>query len=550
MANRVLSIETGVWWTKVALMEPRKNAFRVVMAFSFRTPEHAIEDGYIRDRETFDRALKKELKKRSVGERDVVFSINSSRVVTREAFVPAVKDKQIEGIVASQAREYFPMDISGYTISYKKLDTVQNENGKELRLLLVAVPDTLLNNYSSFAKDSGFNIISFDYIGNSAVSLIRKNTTEDAVIVQLEEQTTIVSVVADRKVLFQRVAPYGYGTAISAALSHGVLGIYDEFEAYDFLMSHDVLHDMPVAAEYASLGSGRENREELLEEAFADIREALQYHIRVVYTALDYYKNQTQNEFQGRLHLIGDGARFAGMRDLVKAEIPLELSQTDYHSVVPFANAKRPDLPKNGDIISFLSVMGTLAEPMNIKPQEMRQEAAKKGNARTAYIVFAIAVLVSVGLVLYGSISYLAALTEQRVLEARIGQLSYIQQIYDENVAAVSSANAYLAFDNATHTDNERFADLIDQLERQLPTTASVQDLTVTESNISFNITSDVKLTTAQLLMNFKEIPFLGNLSVPSMTEQSDDAGNIVWQYTLSATYVEPETETEEESAE
>lgn len=550
MANRVLSIETGVWWTKVALMEPRKNAFRVVMAFSFRTPEHAIEDGFIRDKENFDKALKKELKKHSVGERDVIFSINSSRVVTREVSVPAVKDKQIEGIVASQAREYFPMDISGYTISHKKLDMVQTENGKQLRLLLVAVPDTLLSNYSSFAKDSGLNVLSFDYIGNSAVSLIRKNTTENAVIVQLEEQTTIVSMVADKKILFQRVAPYGYGTALSAALSHAVLGIYDEFEAFDFLMSHDVLHDMPVAAEYANLGSGRENREELLEEAFMDIREALQYHIRVVYTALDYYKNQTQNEFQGRIHLIGDGARFAGMRELVQAEIPLELSQIDYHSVVPFANAKRPDLPKNGDIISFLSVMGTLAEPMDIKPQEMRQQAAKKGNVRTAYIIFAIAMLISVGLVLYGSLSYLIALTEQRVLEARIGQLSYIQQIYDENVAAVNNANAYLAFDSATHTDNERFAELIEQLEKQLPTTASVQSLTVTESSISFNITSDVKLTTAQLLMNFKEIPFLGNLSVPSMSEQTDDAGNIVWQYTLSATYIEPETETEEESAE
>lgn len=552
MANRVLSIETGIWWTKVALMEPRKNAFRVVTAFSFRTPEHAIEDGYIRDKEGFDKALKKELKKRSVGERDVVFSINSSRVVTREVLVPAVKDKQIEGIVASQAKEYFPMDISGYTVSYKKLDTVQTEKGKELRLLLVAVPDTLLNNYSSFAKEAGLNAISFDYIGNSAVSLIRKKTSENAVIVQLEEQTTIVSMIADNKILFQRVAPYGYGTALSAALSHAVLGIYDEFEAFDFLTAHDVIHDMPVAAEYASLGSGRENREELLEEAFVDIREALQYHIRVVYTALDYYKNQTQSEFQGRLYLIGDGARFAGMRDLVQAEIPLQLAQTDYQSIVPFVNAKHPDLPKNGDIISFLSVIGTLAEPMDIKPQEMRQQAAKKSNIRTVYLVFAAATLVSVVLVLVSSLRYMLALTEQKVFEARIGQLSYVQQIFDENVAAVNSANAYTAFDRATWTDNERFADLIDQLEKQLPTTASVQDLTVTESNINFNITSDVKLTTAQLLMNLKEIPFLGNLSVPSMSEQTDDAGNTVWQYTLSATYIEPqpETETEEESAE
>ena len=546
MANRVLSIETGVWWTKVAVIETHKNTSRVAMVFSFRTPEHAIEDGFIRDKENFDKALKKELRKHSVGERDVVFTISSSRVVTRDVSIPLVKDKQIEGIVASQAREYFPMDISGFTISYKKLDTVQTEDGKMIRLLLVAVPDTLLNNYASYAQEAGFHIETFDYIGNSAVSLIKKGTTDNAVVVQLEEQATIVSVIADKKLLFQRVAPYGYGTAISAVLSHSVLGVYDEFEAFDFLMEHDVLHDMPFAAEYANLGTGRENREELLEEAFTDIRDALQYHTRVVYTALDYYKNQTQNEFQGRLHLIGDGARFAGMRGLVQAEIPLDAARTDYIAISSFTNPKHPDIPKDGDIISFLSVIGALTAPMDIKPQEMREQAVKKSSVRNAYIIFSAAALIAVVMVLISSLKYMFALTEQKSLEARIGQLSYIQQIFDENTAANLEKTQYQAFDEGTWTENERFAELITQLEKNLPTTASVQSIMVTESLININVTSDAKLTTAQLLMNLEEIPFLGNIAIPSMAEITDDAGNTVWQYTVSASYVVPQEETEE----
>ena len=45
MVKRVVSIEAGVWWTKVALVDYRKKNPPVHKAFAFRTPEHAVEDG-------------------------------------------------------------------------------------------------------------------------------------------------------------------------------------------------------------------------------------------------------------------------------------------------------------------------------------------------------------------------------------------------------------------------------------------------------------------------------------------------------------------------
>ena len=109
MSKKVISIETGIWWTKVAVVDASKKSPQVYDAFSFRTPEHAIEDGYIRDKENFARCLKEELQKHQITEKEVLFSLNSSKVITREVTIPLVKDKQLDGIVAVQAREYFPM---------------------------------------------------------------------------------------------------------------------------------------------------------------------------------------------------------------------------------------------------------------------------------------------------------------------------------------------------------------------------------------------------------------------------------------------------------
>ena len=48
---------------------------------------------------------------------------------------------------------------------------------------------------------------------------MKNNFPEDSILVQLEEQMTVVSIVKDKEIVFQRTAPYGYGTALSAMLN-------------------------------------------------------------------------------------------------------------------------------------------------------------------------------------------------------------------------------------------------------------------------------------------------------------------------------------------
>ncbi|MCD7708709.1 MAG: pilus assembly protein PilM, partial [Clostridiales bacterium] len=142
MIKRIISIEAGVWWTKVAVADYRKKKdMHVYQAFMFKTPEHAIEDGYIRDKEEFGRALRDELNKRRIEEKDVIFTLSSSKVVTREVTIPFVKDDKIEGIINAQVRDYFPMDVSNYTISHSKMDVYEEDGKKQIKLLLIAIPD-------------------------------------------------------------------------------------------------------------------------------------------------------------------------------------------------------------------------------------------------------------------------------------------------------------------------------------------------------------------------------------------------------------------------
>lgn len=541
MAKKVLTIETGAWWTKVALTDPYKKSAQIYDLFYFRTPDKAVEDGYVRDRDRFLTALKEELAAHKITETDVIFIINSTKVIVREVSIPFVKDKQLPAIVDTQAPEYFPMDISSYTITYRKMDETTDENGKKmLKLLLIAVPDNILSNYLSLAEAGGFDIESFEYIGNSALSFATAHFTGNCILVQLEENETIISILVNKKLVFQRVAPNGYGSTLDVVLSHPILRVEDEVSAYYFLTTHNVLYKKPMLSSNETEEDQR--KQAALDDAYNDIRDALSYHIRVVFTALEYYRNQIKQDFHGVLRLVGDGAQIMGLKKLFGDEINMEVSEADTISMVHLAKTiSREEAAE----VDFTSVMGAAIAPLNVKPKELTAKENKKNTLRVAYIAFAGSVGISIALGATGALKFFAASSEHDRLTRRIQELNYIQRIYDENEAMKSREAEYRAFDALTYNDSERLLSLIENLEEQLPSTVVVQSLTTSNNSVSFNVVSPNKLTTVQLLLNLKEIPFIDQVSIASMSKSKDEAGNEQWQYSVVARYVEPPEETE-----
>ncbi len=566
MVKKIISIEAGIQWTKVALVDYRKKNPPVHEAFAFRTPEHAVEDGYIRDKDSFAKALKAELARRQIYEKSVVFTLSSSKVVTREVIIPYVKDNKIKGIIDAQSRDYFPMDISGYTISYSKMEVLEEDGKKQLKLLLVAIPDNLLSNYVSFAELAGLKVETFDYIGNGCVQLLCDSFLEDAVVIQLEEQATVISIIENKKLAFQRVTPYGYGATISAVIEHPILGVEDEEKAFDFLLTHNVLYNKPVMPEMAN-AQERELKQTQANEAYEDLAEALRYHLRIANTALDYYQNQIKKEFVGNVYVVGDGSRFAGVQKLFAQELPLPLQKIDFSTVIDLRSKKEkeakkenyqdpaaenaPDTqPRAATPVGFLSVIGAAVHPLDAKPKDMQEADSKKNDLRTAYILLAGSVLLSLLLILGSSVRQLVAYTQHRQLSDRLDELAYVQQTYDESAKIQAQEQVYVNLDQATVTKNEKLLPLIEQLEKELPSDIKVESIQTDADTVSINLSSEKQIVVGQMLLNFQNVTLLTDLSIPSMSEQTDEESGVTqWTYTLNAYYAQ-EQESEEQANE
>ena len=574
MAKKVISIETGIQWTKVALVDYRKKNPPVHEAFAFRTPEHAVEDGYIRDKDSLARALKEELVRRQIVEKDVVFTLSSSKVVTREVMIPYVKDNKIKGIIDAQSRDYFPMDISGYTISYSKMDVVEDDGKKQLKLLLVAIPDNLLGNYVSFAQLAGLKVETFDYIGNGCIQLMCDSFVDNAMIIQLEEQATVISILENKKLAFQRVTPYGYGATISTVVDHPILGIDDEERAFDFLLEHNVIFNKPSMPDNGDPAQHAIDQAQA-DEAYEDLAESLRYHLRIANTALDYYQNQVKQEFVGNVYLVGDGSRFAGIHKLFAQELPLPLQKIDFAKVIDLRNqngvndkkkagkkehqdytdpvleeSSNTRQPRAATPVGFLSVIGAAVHPLDAKPKEMQAADSKKNDLHTAYVLLAGSLLLSLLLILGSSVRQLIAHSEHRKLTDQLESLAYVQQTYDESSRVQQEEQVYVTIDDATRTKNEYLLPLIEQLEAELPSAIKVTSMQTDDNLITLNMTADRKITVGQMLLNFQNVTLLTDPSIPSMSEQTDEeSGSSEWTYTVNAYYADVQ-ESEEQADE
>ena len=120
----------------------------------------------------------------------------------------------------------------------------------------------MLENYQEIAEAVNMNIRNYEYAGNSALQMICQNFMYNSIVIQLEENTTIVSMISDKKLVFQRVTPYGYVNALTSVIDSRVLGVEDDRTAFNFLETHDVLHMRAKVSEFREI-AGFEDTEVL-----------------------------------------------------------------------------------------------------------------------------------------------------------------------------------------------------------------------------------------------------------------------------------------------
>ena len=197
MAARAISIEIGYSLTRVCEVDYKTKSHKIYKSFTIPTNEGMINDGVLTISPEYVENLKSALSANRVKAKQVVFTITSSRIASREVVIPFVKENRIADVVNANATDYFPVDLSQYQLAYSILGTIgENKSSQQYKLLVMAVPSALLSGYYDLAQALKLEVVAVDYAGNSIFQVVKEECAQGTnLIIKIDERASLVMAV-------------------------------------------------------------------------------------------------------------------------------------------------------------------------------------------------------------------------------------------------------------------------------------------------------------------------------------------------------------------
>lgn len=557
MAKKVLSIEIGAQVIRVCELDYKKPNPKVYQMLEFETPMGTVEDGYIRDKQGFSAALKEQLITARIRTTDVVFSINSTKIANREVVIPAVKDNKIGAMILANATEYFPVDISDYTLAHTVLERFKDGDAAKIKLQVLAIPNSLVKNYYGTAKALGFHVENIDYFGNSFYQMVKKQVGGGVnVAVQINDDTTMINIIDRETLVLQRTVPYGIRQVVDTVMENAtVFGKTTEKDIVQFLTKESVLNvELSVGAEQKqasmpTIASESYDRAMKERKAKEDVTLSLNYLISNITRVLDFFASRYPDKKIGSIFLCGVGGRFKNITLLFTHEIGIETRLID--SLFSASFDKACDLNKF-NAVDFIACIGASIAPIGISSKDAGESEDRAVNLTGSYVFFAACIVASIALIAISMIQYNAAKNKKHQLETSINAKSSVRTAYDINNRVKADLETIKNMNVVTERVTDQIIDTFKKLEKHLPKTAKVSSLSISDSGrVAMAVETDNKLSVAMLLVELKKIDVISNVSVDTISEQYGDNNETSEVYSVSFTMVRPPVvETEEVPAE
>lgn len=551
MNNRVLSIEIGNSFTKICEIDYKVKKPKVYKVLTVETPEGVVVDGMLQPTQEYADHLVNALGTNGIHTRRVIFTISSTRVASREVQIPNVKANKIEALVKTNANDYFPVDLTQYEIGHYLAGGL-TEEGK-LRVMALAVPKALLDSYYQLAQMCGWEVECFDYSSNSLYQILRDEKSEKVtMMIKIDENSTIVTVLSAGKVLLQRTVAYGVQDAIETMIASGAYAVNDPMSAVERFQKktclNRVLHQGDKLWEE---NAGRWEDEDAgnveVTAARQKITSSLEPLIVGVSRVIDFYDSRNGDTPIERTYVTGLGGSFSGMSKLFTNCLERKVhTLSDMDDKIGMSKAIRSTRPA-----AYISCLGAVLAPVGLIDKSQQKGKGMTVVSGTNYTFVSVAVLVlgvilSIAMAVTSLTRYFGTVAENVALQARVEELQPAQTVYNEYLSAAAQYDKYKYLYEYTENPNENLVEFINELEQILPDSFYTDSFSSDQTGISMTVNVEGKAAAARTILNIRNMESIEDVQISNITDNQDEMGGSWVMFSMTGTYRELSDETEE----
>lgn len=542
MNNRVLSIEISNSFTKICEIDYKVKKPKVYKVLTVETPEGVVVDGMLQPTQEYADHLVNALGTNGIHTKRVIFTISSTRVASREVQIPNVKANKIEALVKTNANDYFPVDLTQYEIGHYLAGGL-TEEGK-LRVMALAVPKALLDSYYQLAQMCGWEVECFDYSSNSLYQILRDEKTETVtMMIKIDENSTIVTVLSAGKVLLQRTVAYGVQDAIETMIASGAYAVNDPMSAVERFQKktclNRVLHQGDKLWEE---NAGRWEDEDAgnveVTAARQKITSSLEPLIVGVSRVIDFYDSRNSNTPIERTYVTGLGGSFSGMSKLFTNCLERKVhTLSDMDDKIGMSKAIRSTRPA-----AYISCLGAVLAPVGLIDKSQQKGKGMTVVSGTNYTFVSVAVLVlgvilSIAMAVTSLTRYFGTVAENVALQARVEELQPAQTVYNEYLSTAAQYDKYKYLYEYTENPNENLVEFINELEQILPDSFWTNSFSSDQTGISMSVTVGGKAAAARTILNIRNMESIEDVQISGITDTKDEAGNSTVTFSITGTY-------------
>lgn len=551
MNNRVLSIEIGNSFTKICEIDYKVKKPKVYKVLTVETPEGVVVDGMLQPTQEYADHLVNALGTNGIRTKRVIFTISSTRVASREVQIPNVKANKIEALVKTNANDYFPVDLTQYEIGHYLAGGL-TEEGK-LRVMALAVPKALLDSYYQLAQMCGWEVECFDYSSNSLYQILRDEKTETVtMMIKIDENSTIVTVLSAGKVLLQRTVAYGVQDAIETMIASGAYAVNDPMSAVERFQKktclNRVLHQGDKLWEE---NAGRWEDEDAgnveVTAARQKITASLEPLIVGVSRVIDFYDSRNSDTPIERTYVTGLGGSFSGMSKLFTNCLERKVhTLSEMDDKIGMSKAIRSTRPA-----AYISCLGAVLAPVGLIDKSTQKAKGLTVVSGTNYTFVSVAVLVlgvilSIAMAVTSLTRYFGTVAENVTLQARVEELQPAQTVYNEYLSAAAQYDKYKYLYEYTENPNENLVEFINELEQILPSSFWTNSFSSDMEGISMSVTVEGKAAAARTILNIRNMESIEDVQISNITDTQNELGESAVTFSITGTYADIHADTEE----
>ncbi len=551
MNNRVLSIEIGNSFTKICEIDYKVKKPKVYKVLTVETPEGVVVDGMLQPTQEYADHLVNALGTNGIRTKRVIFTISSTRVASREVQIPNVKASKIEALVKTNANDYFPVDLTQYEIGHYLAGGL-TEEGK-LRVMALAVPKALLNSYYQLAQMCGWEVECFDYSSNSLYQILRDEKSEKVtMMIKIDENNTIVTVLSAGKVLLQRTVAYGVQDAIETMIASGAYAVNDPMSAVERFQKKTCLNRVlhpgdKLWEENAGRWEDEDAGNAEVTAARQKITSSLEPLIVGVNRVIDFYDSRNGDTPIERTYVTGLGGSFSGMSKLFTNCLERKVhTLSDMDDKIGMSKAIRSTRPA-----AYISCLGAVLAPVGLIDKSQQKAKGMTVVSGTNYTFVSVAVLVlgvilSIAMAVTSLTRYFGTVAENVALQARVEELQPAQTVYNEYLSAAAQYDKYKYLYEYTENPNENLVEFINELEQILPSSFWTNSFSSDMEGISMSVTVEGKAAAARTILNIRNMKSIQDVQISNITDTQNELGESAVTFSITGTYADIHADTEE----